>query len=374
MTLVVPVKDNATGVATVLTATGDLAERIVVDDGSILRLPHATVRHPAPDGPAAARNTGWRLAHAKLVALLDADTQPDPGWLDTIVPLFEDPHVAAVAPRVCSRHGTGSIAGYEHDRSSLDMGPDPAPVRPTTRISYVPTAALVVRRAALEAIGGFDENLRYGEDVDLAWRLVAAGDTVRYQPAATVWHTPRPTLRSWLRQRYDYGTSAAPLAHRHPGRLACAALTPSSALTWALAARGRPASALTVAALAATRATRDLCRNGVPTGAALHLVIRAQLTTGGMLTSAVRRTWWPPRCSPAVADARSSSACCPASSQAPTATTGSVGHSCVSPTTSPTAPGCGPAAYATAQSPHSFSGSPSEPDEPRQPTLPKVET
>lgn len=293
VTLIVPVKDNPTGLARVLAATSELAGQIVVDDGSTAPLLHATARHAAPRGPAAARNTGWRLAHTELVAFLDADTEPEPCWLDTVLPLFDDPLVAAVAPRVRSRPGTGGIARYEHHRSSLDMGPDAAPVRPMSRISYVPTAALIIRRTALAALGGLDERLRYGEDVDLVWRLTTGGHTVRYQPAATVWHTPRNTLQTWLRQSYDYGTSAAPLADRHPGTLACARLTPSSALTWTLAATGHPVPALTIAVLAATHATNKLRRNGVPTSAALHLASQTPLATAGMLAAAARRTWWP---------------------------------------------------------------------------------
>lgn len=293
VTLVVPVKDDPNGVARVLAATAELADRIIVDDGSAASLLHATARHPTPRGPAAARNTGWRLARTDLVAFLDADTEPEPGWLDTVLPLFDDPQVAAVAPRVRSRQGRTAVARYEHDRSSLDMGPDPGPVRPTSRISYVPTAALVIRRAALAALGGCDENLRYGEDVDLVWRLTAHGHTVRYQPASTVWHTPRPTLRAWLRQRYDYGTSAAPLAHRHHGNLAHARLSRSSALTWTLAATGHPAAALTVAVLSTTRLARDLTGKDVPTGAAIHLATQAPLATADMLAAAIRRTWWP---------------------------------------------------------------------------------
>lgn len=293
VTLVVPVKDDPAGVAVLLAATGDLTDRVVVDDGSSAPLLQATIRHAAPRGPAAARNTGWRLARTELVAFLDADTEPEPGWLDSVLPLFDDPAVAAVAPRVRSRPGADALARYEQHHSSLDMGPDPAPVRPMTRISYVPTAALVIRRTALATLEGFDERLRYGEDVDLVWRLTAADLIVRYQPAATVWHAPRTTLRSWLRQRYDYGTSAAPLAHRHSGTLACARLTPSSALAWTLAASGHPAAALTITAVAATRAARRLSAKGLPAPAAVHVTAQAAVATGGMLAAAVRRSWWP---------------------------------------------------------------------------------
>ena len=65
--------------------------------------------------------------------------------------------------------------------------PRPGLVRPLSRIPYVPSAALVVRRAALPD-ELFDPALRGGEDVDLVWRLVQAGWDVRYEPAATVGH------------------------------------------------------------------------------------------------------------------------------------------------------------------------------------------
>jgi mycofactocin system glycosyltransferase len=303
VTLVVPVKDNAAGLAALLANTAEMADRIVVDDGSATPLPQATLRNPAPRGPAAARNSGWRLAAGELVAFLDSDTVPEPGWLDTVLPLFADPQVAAVAPRV--RTGPGSTAlgstalgstalgRYETDRSSLDMGAEPAAVRPLSRVSYVPTAALVVRRSALAAAGGFDERLRFGEDVDLVWRLVARGQTVRYQPAAVVWHAARPGLRAWLRQRYDYGTSAAPLSARHPDKLCPVRMSRWSAAAWALAAAGHPLAGLAVAAVTAGLLPRKLRGRGLPSAASLGLAARGHLGAGRLLADAVRRTWWP---------------------------------------------------------------------------------
>jgi hypothetical protein len=83
-------------------------------------------------------------------------------------------------------------------------------------VGYVPAAALVVRRGALPT---FDEALRFGEDVDLVWRIATAGWTVRYEPASVVEHPHRASLRAWLAQRAAYGSSAGPLARRHPGRM-----------------------------------------------------------------------------------------------------------------------------------------------------------
>ena len=104
----------------------------------------------------------------------------------------------------------------------------------------MPAAALVVRVDALRSIGGFDADLRVGEDVDLVWRLDEAGWRCRYDPRAEVDHLPRPTLAAWAAQRMSYGRSAAPLALRHPGALAPAAVSGWSAGAWGLTAAGRP--------------------------------------------------------------------------------------------------------------------------------------
>jgi mycofactocin system glycosyltransferase len=303
VTLVVPVKDNAAGLSRLLGATSELRHRVVVDDGSAQPLREASIRHHTSRGPAAARNSGWRRAGTDLVAFLDSDIVPEPGWLDTVLPLFDDPRVAAVAPRVRSRTDSGpdefamptaeSVVRYEAKRSSLDMGRYPAVVRPMSRVAYVPTATLIARRDALTQIGGFDERLRFGEDVDLVWRLADAGHLVRYQPSAVTLHTPRRSVRAWLRQRFDYGTSAAPLAIRHPERLTCARLSPLHALSWASVVAGRPILAASAAAVGAALPLRRLRRSGIPTTAALAVTGRAQLGAGHALAEALRRTWWP---------------------------------------------------------------------------------
>src|SRR5262249_61183376 len=99
---------------------------------------------------------------------------------------------------------------------TLDQGGQPARVAPLTRVSYVPTAALLARRRALG--GGFDERLRYGEDVDLVWRLTGAGWRVRYEPAVEVHHAATGSLAGVLHRRVRGGPPAAPPALPRPGR------------------------------------------------------------------------------------------------------------------------------------------------------------
>ncbi|HEV7861180.1 MAG TPA: mycofactocin biosynthesis glycosyltransferase MftF, partial [Acidimicrobiia bacterium] len=190
--VVIPVRNDADGLAATLAApstSSDVAPRrapvVVVDDASAepdlvattCSLTGATlIRRTAQGGPGAARNDGWRATTSEFVAFVDANCEPEPGWLDRLLPHFADPRVAAVAPRVLPpvdthssrrvRSVPGWLVAYEAVCSPLDLGPREANVRPRTPVAYVPTAALVVRRTALEALDGFDEALSAGEDVD----------------------------------------------------------------------------------------------------------------------------------------------------------------------------------------------------------------
>jgi len=160
-------------------------------------------------------------------------------------------------------------------------------------VPYVPTAALVVRRAALEAVGGFDPTLRFGEDVDLVWRLAAAGRVVRYEPAATVAHPPRPTLGGLLRQRFDYGSSAASLAERHGAAVAPLVGSGWSALAWALAIAGHPLLAAGVAGATTAALVPRVRGLDHPWREAIRLAGGGHLRSGQLVAEACRRTWWP---------------------------------------------------------------------------------
>ncbi|TDP93978.1 mycofactocin biosynthesis glycosyltransferase MftF [Labedaea rhizosphaerae] len=283
VTVVVPVRDHPVGVP----------GAVIVDDGSIIPVSGAAVRHPQPRGPAAARNAGWRIATTELVAFVDADVRLTPGWLDPILAHFADPDVAAVAPRVRSRAGTGLLARYEAVASSLDLGGEPAQVRPGGVVSYVPSATLVVRRSVLDRLGGFDESMRFGEDVDLIWRMVDAGLSVRYEPTSTVEHAPRASWAGWVRQRFEYGTSAAPLAVRHGRAVAPVRMSVWSALSWLAVAAGRPRTGIALALATAALLPVKLRRAGLPRGELVRLAVTGHWYAGRLLADATTRSWWP---------------------------------------------------------------------------------
>ncbi|MGP4015057.1 mycofactocin biosynthesis glycosyltransferase MftF [Saccharopolyspora sp. 5N708] len=290
VTVVVPVRDASP--TSLLTALGT-TRAIVVDDGSEQPVAGAAWRHDVARGPAAARNAGWRLVRTPLVAFLDADTVPEPGWLEPVLRHFEDPAVAAVAPRVRSTPGDTALARYESTQSPLDMGTEPGLVRPGGRISYVPTAALVVRVAALRELDGFDEDLRFGEDVDLIWRLIDQRHLVRYEPTAVVQHAPRTRWSALLRQRFDYGTSAGPLGQRHGEAVAPVRASLWSALAWALVLTSRTGAGLAVVGGAAVLLSRKLGKIGVPTRESLRLAVQGNIGAGRIFADAIGRAWAP---------------------------------------------------------------------------------
>ncbi|MBB4931203.1 mycofactocin system glycosyltransferase [Lipingzhangella halophila] len=287
VSVVVPVRDRPAELDRLLGAVAETsteaAEVIVVDDGSRDPVPVAATaaRHGARlvlrdtcAGPAAARNAGLAAcADTEVVAFVDSDCVPPPGWLTRLGAHFSDPAVAAVAPRIRPLAGGRSLlARYAGARSPLDLDHREAPVRPGTRVGYVPTAVLLVRRAALTA--AFDEALRYGEDVDAVWRMIDSGWQVRYAPSVQVAHEEPATWSQYLRRRYRYGTSAGPLARRHPERLAPVVLRPWSAAVAALLLVGRPGAAGAVAAFSAVRMSSALRGSGVTAPLAAKMTVR----------------------------------------------------------------------------------------------------
>ncbi len=108
VTVVVPVRDRPVQLDRLLGALGGLA-CVVVDDASADASATKAVaeRHgarfvglPSNVGPSGARNAGLERVHSALVAFVDSDCVPSEGWLGPLLGHFDDPLVAAVAPRI----------------------------------------------------------------------------------------------------------------------------------------------------------------------------------------------------------------------------------------------------------------------------------
>ncbi len=301
VSVVVPVRDRPEALGGLLASLGATA-CVVVDDCSergpeiekVARDAGAEyVRLETHGGPAAARNAGVARVLSPLVAFVDSDCTVPAGWLDELIGHFADPNVALVAPRVVSRGGPTILARYEAARSPLDLGGREGRIAPATRIGYVPSAAVLVRRAAIPG-RCFDERLDTGEDVDLVWRLVAAGWDARYVPSVRVTHAPEVRPLAWLARRAAYGSSAGPLGVRHGDAVAPARLSPAVAATWVLVAAGRQAAAAGVVATSTARLASRL--TGVvddPIGAAVRLSVEGTAKSALPTVAGLAHAWGP---------------------------------------------------------------------------------
>ena len=306
VTVVIPVRDNAFGLYRLVMSMRAMRV-VVVDDGSQTpvsasdfdgaRCDVEVVRHHRSKGPAAARNTGLSSCTTDFVAFLDSDVVPHRGWLEALLGHFCDPAVALVAPRIVGLgHSDQLIARYEAVRSSLDLGEREAPVVPYGPVSYVPSAAIICRRSALLELGGFDETLPSGEDVDLCWRLIESGSRLRYEPIALVAHEHRTQMRDWLGRKAFYGSSAAPLSIRHPDKTAPVVISAWSLLVWLLMALGSSSgylASLVFAGFTTRRMAKTMQNTDAGPRDVVILTLRGIGAAARQLAAAICRHYWP---------------------------------------------------------------------------------
>ena len=204
-------------------------EIVVVDDGSrdgtadLLRSLAGRVHalHQPNRGWAAARNRGAQAGHSDLLIFLDDDCLAPPGWLRRYAEAWAaHPEVEAVAGRVACAPGAnlaGKVQYQGHvaifDRLNVAHG---ASYHASGPVAFGYGANRSIRRAAFERLGGFDESLRYFEDLDLDLRLQSGGAQVWYDPAIVVDHCYRLPAGGRLRAAYYYGRSSVRFTRLHP--------------------------------------------------------------------------------------------------------------------------------------------------------------
>ena len=217
--VVLPTRDRPelldTALRSLRASLGQTDELVVVDSASrdAAAVARVAARHGArllrcaQPGVDRARNLGWRATTAPLVLFVDDDVTVDPGWADGF---------RAALREVC--FATGRISPGPGSPTRVAVMDDVAqrPLERRTRGTLGHGASMGVRRDALERVGGWDEAMgagarfRSAPEADLFDRLLAAGCTGRYAPAARAWHAQWRTPRqvAGLQVRYAVGMGA----------------------------------------------------------------------------------------------------------------------------------------------------------------------
>jgi mycofactocin system glycosyltransferase len=298
--VVVPVHNDLDALAVLLESLIGLHVTVVDDASSegegvakcAQRFGAEVVRLEENHGPGSARNAGARATSRPLLWFIDVDVTFDNALdvLSRLEPYFDDPLEGAVAPRIRGTPGPSLRDHFEERFSPLDVGDSGALVIPNSAVHFVPSACLLIRRSSFG--DGFDETLRYGEDVDLVWRLHDHGWLVRYVAEVAVTHRARDSWRGWWAQRIRYGQSSSELAKRHGTRLAPFRADTWTLMTWLSAMVGKPMVGLRIMDAARKQLRERLLETTDDAGeVADELVGRGMVRAGPLMARAAVRTF-----------------------------------------------------------------------------------
>lgn len=194
-------------------------EVVVVNDGSTDETAAIVGQYPfrlintENRGLSAARNAGMEAATGEIVAYTDDDARPDPHWLQYLAHTYMTTnHVGVGGPNIAPA-GDGMIA----DCVANAPGGPVHVLLSDGEAEHIPGCNMSFRRETLLRVGGCDPVYRAaGDDVDLCWRVRAAGGTIGFNPAAMVWHHRRNSVGMYWRQQQGYGKAEALLEAKWP--------------------------------------------------------------------------------------------------------------------------------------------------------------
>ena len=241
LTVLVPAHDEEAVIAGTVARLQQLVypagklEFVIINDGSHDRTLERARRRAGGDtrfrfldippgeggrGKSAALNRALRGVHSEAVAVYDADNLPEPGSLRRLAgALAADPGLAAV---------TGKFRAYNARRNLLTrfINLEQLAFQWLVQagrwfflgISALPGTNYVIRREALLALGGWDEQA-LTEDSELTFRLYDRGLQVAFLPDAVTWEQEPERLGVWLRQRTRWARGNNYMIAKHGRRL-----------------------------------------------------------------------------------------------------------------------------------------------------------
>ncbi|MCH7541578.1 glycosyltransferase [Patescibacteria group bacterium] len=195
-------------------------EVIVVDNNSTDKTAEVAQRYGSRligcqvQGVSASRAVGSAAAQGEIITGTDADTRVVNNWLEVILEAFEDSEVVALTGPVVPKEGA-TLA----QRAAFGVGQKIYwLVGKLWRKTYLYGMNFAVRRSAYENAGGFDPNLRAGEDTDLTERVSKFGN-IKYDRRMKVYTSTRRLEEGYLKSfaRYSWNFILLKLGKKPPG-------------------------------------------------------------------------------------------------------------------------------------------------------------
>ncbi|GAB4077619.1 glycosyltransferase family 2 protein [Nostocoides australiense] len=211
-------------------ATDAVAAGLAAADPRIRLVPNPTGRTPA------GLNAAIAASYGEIVARVDGHAEIPADYLRTAVTALQEqgadnvggvmhaegrtPFERAVATAMRSRIGVGNAAfhvgGQAGEAETVYLG--------------------VFRRAALEAVGGFDEHYERAQDWEMNHRIRGRGGKIWFTPDLKVTYRPRSTPKALARQYFQYGRWRHVIARHHQGSINLRYLAPPAMVTGTTAA------------------------------------------------------------------------------------------------------------------------------------------
>lgn len=179
--------------------TGDLALAAAAPSGRV-----RVLRRDPDDGPrmkAAVLTFAHPEVHGEVIAVVDADARVAPDFVTRVMAAWRaEPDAAAIQAQRRSRNrADGWFAAAQDEEGLMDMASQ-CGRHATDGTAELRGNGMFVRRAALEAVGGWNP-AALTEDLELSTRLVAAGERITLAPRAEVGEEAVVTVSALWRQR-----------------------------------------------------------------------------------------------------------------------------------------------------------------------------
>ena len=224
LSVIIPAHNAGTTLPTQLAAlrmqeTSTSFEVVVVDNGSVDDTGSIVLAAAASDPrirlvramdlqtPGYSRNVGYHASRARLLAFCDADDRVRPAWVEAMRRALDQHPVVMGSLDYTRLNPSWQQRARGSDgvrRLGLVDGVFP----------YVISACLGATREAFEAVGGFDESMRVGQDVEFSWRCFQANIPIHFAPEAVVDYRLRTGLWATFVQARNYGRARMEIRRR----------------------------------------------------------------------------------------------------------------------------------------------------------------